>query len=506
MHVLRARAWLRDLDVAIAATLGLACTALYALTLCPTVYWYDSAEFSAHAATLGVPHPPGYPLYTMIAHLFTRLPFEPAFGVNLMSLVFGVAGVLLLYGLARLSGAGRAGALTGALVLATARTHWANAVVAEVYTPGLVFTLGTFALLGVGSKRERPRLLVAAALVAGLGVGMHMSIATLGLGYVWLTLSHGAKLERLAELRGWLTAPWRPRLQVAFASLGAVLLGLSVFMYIPFRRFGDEWDERDWIGFVKNATGGKFKNKFMSRYDFGERLELVGSIFVDNLLPVGVALAVVGLGLLVARRPRWGIGLTLGAAGNVWWFFNYSVHDLDVFYLPAIAIACIGIAIAIDEIGDRLASRRPAWGRLRWAALLLPVLLGARNYPEVDLSEATDARTWAQAACTTLPPDAKVILYSRRPEWEYYAVFLYVQQALGQCQDVEILKSPRRMHVARMLNRGVPVYAFFPVDEIEEAWEVTPEGPLWRIALRPTSMRKGKLAGDGVRSSDHAGG
>ena len=61
------------------AAVGLFAAILYGLTLCPTVYWYDSAEFAASAASLGVPHPPGYPLYTLIAHVFTWLPGEPAF-------------------------------------------------------------------------------------------------------------------------------------------------------------------------------------------------------------------------------------------------------------------------------------------------------------------------------------------------------------------------------------------------------------------------------------------
>ena len=86
------------------AVLLIATAVLYGSTLCPTGYWYDSAEFSAHALTLGVPHPPGYPLYTMVAHLFTWLPGEAALGVNRMSAVFGVGAVVGAVGLAHSSG------------------------------------------------------------------------------------------------------------------------------------------------------------------------------------------------------------------------------------------------------------------------------------------------------------------------------------------------------------------------------------------------------------------
>src|SRR5205085_4646944 len=55
-------------------------------TMAPTVYELDSAELATGAATLGIVHPPGYPLYTLVAHLFTLLPLrDVAFRVNLLS-------------------------------------------------------------------------------------------------------------------------------------------------------------------------------------------------------------------------------------------------------------------------------------------------------------------------------------------------------------------------------------------------------------------------------------
>ena len=53
-------------DGTIAAALAGGFFALYAATLCRTVYWYDSAELSTAAATLGIAQPPGYPVYTWL--------------------------------------------------------------------------------------------------------------------------------------------------------------------------------------------------------------------------------------------------------------------------------------------------------------------------------------------------------------------------------------------------------------------------------------------------------
>jgi len=61
---------------------------LYLLTLAPTVTFEDSGELIAAAYNLGIPHEPGYPLWTMIAHLFTLLPLGTvAYRVNLLSAV-----------------------------------------------------------------------------------------------------------------------------------------------------------------------------------------------------------------------------------------------------------------------------------------------------------------------------------------------------------------------------------------------------------------------------------
>src|SRR5215210_9297624 len=77
---------------------------LYLKTLAPTVLYYerpdliDAAMLQVHSYVLGITHPTGYPTWTMLAHLFTYLPFgDPAYRVNLASAVFGAAAVFVLF-------------------------------------------------------------------------------------------------------------------------------------------------------------------------------------------------------------------------------------------------------------------------------------------------------------------------------------------------------------------------------------------------------------------------
>ena len=64
-----------------------------------TVPYWDSGEFIATPYILGVPHPPGSPLYLIIGRVFSMIPFNPdiAFMVNLISPVVSALAVMYLY-------------------------------------------------------------------------------------------------------------------------------------------------------------------------------------------------------------------------------------------------------------------------------------------------------------------------------------------------------------------------------------------------------------------------
>src|SRR3954454_25200413 len=72
---------------------------LYERTMARTVRPGDPGEFQLAAVVLGVPHPPGYPLWVLIAHLFTRvIPYGDAlWRVSLTSVVYGATAVGLTY-------------------------------------------------------------------------------------------------------------------------------------------------------------------------------------------------------------------------------------------------------------------------------------------------------------------------------------------------------------------------------------------------------------------------
>jgi hypothetical protein len=182
---------------------------VYIFTLAPTVTFWDAGEFIAAAKTLGIPHPPGTPLFVMIAHVWAiLLPIgEYAVRTNLLSALLSAAGAGFFFLIAhesiraltadleertarllRLGGAAAA-ALLGAFTF----TNWQNSNETEVYA------VSTFAIAAMGWlahvwRRYRgtdraPRVLLLIVYLAGISIGNHLLALLAGPGVIMFMVS-----------------------------------------------------------------------------------------------------------------------------------------------------------------------------------------------------------------------------------------------------------------------------------------------------------------------------
>src|ERR1700758_425325 len=107
---------------------------LYFLTAARDFVVGDSPELTIAAVTLGVAHPPGYPLFTMLGHLFSLLPIGSIpFRVNLLSVVCDSLTVGVVYLIALRLVQSRAAAAIAALALAVNPVFWEWSLAAEVF-------------------------------------------------------------------------------------------------------------------------------------------------------------------------------------------------------------------------------------------------------------------------------------------------------------------------------------------------------------------------------------
>ncbi|HEX2898733.1 MAG TPA: DUF2723 domain-containing protein, partial [Bacteroidia bacterium] len=143
--------WERHMPWLMALLVGI----LYLLTMAPTIGHTDSGELDAVAYTYGVAHPTGYPLFTLLGWLFTRLPFgTPALQMNVLCLLFVVGSAFVWahflreffiqmrtsvkkgdssYAL-RIKVANLSGTIAGTLMLCFGRTWWFQSTSSEVYS------------------------------------------------------------------------------------------------------------------------------------------------------------------------------------------------------------------------------------------------------------------------------------------------------------------------------------------------------------------------------------
>ena len=305
-----------------ASALFIVSLALYIKTLAPSVWFIDSGELSAVASTLGIAHPTGYPLFTLIGHLFSMLPVSSSqiYNLNLMSAFFCSLAVFMFFFLmkfifehrkqqsqpekskkasvkkiteksAHLSPVIEYGLIIfSSLLLAFSRTFWDSANAVEVY-PIHVFFLVTLSLLFLKAVYKRQsagndkssffsdnKYYLIFAFVLGLSFTNHLT--TLLLAPACLTLfivENRHNLKRLYKLFG--------AMAVCF------ITGLTPYLYLPIRArmnpvfiWGNPYN---WERFYWHVTGKQF-----SIWIFSAQGSIPLFIFLLGLL---IGLSVYGL-------------------------------------------------------------------------------------------------------------------------------------------------------------------------------------------------------------------
>jgi hypothetical protein len=408
--------------------------ALYVGTLAPTILAADGGEFQIVGPVLGVAHPPGFALYTMLAKLFSLLPFgEVAYRVNLTGAVAGALALVVVSRTARdITGSIWAG-LAAACALGVSTTFWAQSTTANIRALTILFIalccsfLVRYLSLPAGSK-QGGRALAGFAFSYGLAIAHHAWPAILAPLLVGVALWHDPPLLR--QLRRW------PRYLAAF-----VLPFLSD-LYIVVRAItGAPFGTADLIDagrVVDHLIGRGFSGDMFAYLHLNrtlwERFLVVGNILhLQFGLPL-LLLAGVGAAWLVWRRPKMAVllgGVFLIMALIVATYrAPQSVEYLMPAYVPV--AVCVGCAGALVR---RLALPRTSRAVLAAFVFLPAFALGARQLPSYRaLHQDRTAREYAESVLLAAPPGAQIL-----SNWHWYTPLRYLQLVEGQRADVDVV-------------------------------------------------------------------
>jgi len=369
------REWLHWLIVFAAAF------ALYCWSTPRTVVFEDDGLFIMASWFNGIAHPPGYPLFTFIAHLATLIPVgSVAFRVHLTSGLFGALSAVVMYQVALTIFRHRVYAYTAALCLAVSREFWSQAVISEVYTLN-VFILLLLVLFSLyQADAERPfskRLFYGMALLYGLGLSNHWPL---------LILTSPAILLILWPV-------WRDVVKALPRAIPFLLLGLTPYLWLVIH--SNMHPVISFYGSIKNWHQFWY---MVSRQGYARTDVDVGANLQDKLYFAGFVLRQTAVqlgpfGVLFALagffrqwrvwKPSLCLALLFGFLGSTFILigllgFNYDILHQNVFrvypvnaYAIMVLWVCLGIGYASGLI------ERAAGGRLAAANvnLFLAVLV-----------------------------------------------------------------------------------------------------------------------------------
>jgi len=520
-------------DYWVALVLAVVLLAAYVRTLAPDILYGDSAEFQTLAYTFGITHSTGYPTYLLLGRLIGFLPiYSPAWRISLLSAVNAAITVGGIYLLARYFTRSRVGAVLGGVALGISYTFWSQAVIAEVYTSGTAFiVLITLLLFHWQSEQEKPnRFLLVAALLAGIGFGVHASVWLLALPAIALVL--WTLWWRQASRSEWLRA--------LAASVAGTVMGLAIFVIAffvsdrlnpptsfirttlePSRVFWNlqpsdfdssfkvlkmtvisaQWGDAEFSG--RNSSLGKDVKEFTDR--------LTGLEFP----PMVVLVALAGGVVMLATQPIRGLFHPVAFLASLFFILNYQVDDKFVFYLslyiPLAVAAGTGMGFALERIHHYLEAvpdRRyqmlyllPALffatlviqpvAAIRWHALQAGVAnFVTEDYP-FPAKNLKEPRLVAQMRLASVDPNAVFVL-----DWRDLYSTAYIAQVERGLNNILFFEAMPRGNDGRMastlvtqlenyLKEGRPVFAEKIYPGLEQKFRLLPvAGNLYKMMLR----------------------
>lgn len=213
---------------------------IFVSTTCRTLYVGDAGDFAVACWDFGIAHPPGYPLYTLLGALWSRLPIpggetEVAWRLNLMSAFFAAGTCGFVYLLLARVGQVKILALGSALAIAVSRAFWWQSTITEVYTLNTFFMalIWWMALnyIDSGKRVQWQWMLV----VMSLSLAHHQSILMFFpfiFGWIWWERGRLFPGTGAEYVEGVSSRPNYP-IEIGQAAILFLLPMITLYMYLP---------------------------------------------------------------------------------------------------------------------------------------------------------------------------------------------------------------------------------------------------------------------------------
>lgn len=407
---------------------------VYGSTVSPRVTLMDAADLILGAQTLGVVHPPGYPLFVMLGFLFSKIFFflDPAHQINLMNALFGALASGLLSLIAYDLWKKKSLAVFCGLCLALTSMTWRLSTATEVYTLNLLLNNAMWLLALRYRKSLDPKTFFGLCMVIGLAfTNSYPLIILSGIGLVFVI-----PLRRLSG-------------PLLLKGLGFFALGLLPYLYLFIQSqrleeiryvffdmsdFGKVWD------FILRVQYNFLDQKSSTALQKAQVLLYLVKFFVQEY-SLNVLFVLVGIYAAFKTRfeLRWALivstltsslllAILIGTTPD-----EGSLHLLREYLLPTLSYLAIFAALGVHWIAENFAASKTILTIACVAGLAGQAVYA---YPHGNQRGNTAVEAWGNLLLSSLPQNTHLLLCG-----DEVFPLTYLQIIKGVRQDVTLYSS-----------------------------------------------------------------
>ncbi len=513
---------------------------VYLRTLSPLLIFGDSGDHISSAYLLGIPHPPGYPTYTMVGWLFSHFLVlsNISMRVNITSAIFSSAAVFFLYLLIlkllpQPTGEMRkirveiifSPAVITSLLFAFSHTFWRIAGYAKIYSSHTFFCALLFFLIIWWRQRREERILWLFAFTCGVSYTNHMLTNILMPSFLFLFL--------ITDWRAVINKRVLPKLIALF------ILGLLPFLYIPLRALHEpilDWGHPATLQkFLATITlhhqqpmFGYFKTAPLTIFFYNLSYHLL--TLTKQFTPAVGWLAILGVYRCFRVAPQIGIFCILIFAINT--LLGLTIYelvkgfiDMEAYHLAAFLISAIFISFGIQFLIEKLG----AFKKYTVLLVIIPIWACVNNWGTSDLSRFYLAYDHARNLLSHLKDDAIIFpegdtllfplwylhyVENQRPDiiladplqmlYDWYSpdrICWYGKKLKRMYPDIDFTSPPdpkpgddslfvldiRLAELVRHNPRNRPIYLLYN-ENLAEKYHLIPEGVLSLVKSKDTDL------------------
>jgi hypothetical protein len=417
----------------ICAATAFVTSVIYFFSLCPTIYLIDSGELAAVSYTLGIAHPTGYPLYTLISYFFAHLPGEPIRNLNILSSLITVTAAIFVYLTAKGILKDKFTPIVCASLFAFSPTIWRTSITNEVYPlTALLAILIIYAFHRLGSIK----ILYVVMYLIGLAFTNHIIIFSLALPIFLYTV-----------------IVYRPPFKKLVNAILFAILGGSLYFYLITRTIGGA--ELAWGNtynlqrLLWHITGRQYQ-VWMFSLPISEILSnLVKglNLILRNFLYILIIPVIIGFFQLfkTARGKFWLFFLIFIL--NLLYTINYSIPDIESYYIPGFISLIFVFVYGVKSIMKHI-----KWFIAIPLALIIPIL----NYHSCTLRHNTFGYDFSRLHIEQLPQKSLLMC----AYWDIYSPTIYMRKIESIRNDLIIIDKEllRRTWYIRHLKDEYPEF------------------------------------------------